>query len=98
MRAELDGGRRAQVHLVGAVGKAQPARAREGREERRVLRDAHRAVRLDAPVDEALHSDGYVRLGRVRVRVSVRVRVRIRVRVRVRARVRFGFGFGCGFG
>ena len=31
------GSRRAQVHLVGAVGKAQPARAREGREERRVL-------------------------------------------------------------
>ena len=37
LRAELDGGRRAQVHLVGAVGKAQPASAREGREERRVL-------------------------------------------------------------
>eukprot|EP00964_Phaeocystis_antarctica_P123246 scaffold86896_cov63-Phaeocystis_antarctica.AAC.1 len=79
LHAQLDGGRRAQVHLVGAVSQAQAARAREGGEEGRVLRETHRAMRLDAPVDEALHRDGYVRLDhaehlpRARVLVAVRV-------------------------
>ena len=53
-RMQACAAQRTPVNFIGAVGKAKPPRTRKRSHEHRVLRQSHRAVGLNAPVDHNL--------------------------------------------